>query len=60
MAQTVIEATGITDCIDDAIRLAGKGGELILLGSPRGPFTRKAQAVFEPCTRTTRYREGCH
>lgn len=36
---TVVDATGIPAVIVEAPAMAGKGGEVILLGSPRGEFT---------------------
>ncbi|MFX0062678.1 MAG: zinc-binding alcohol dehydrogenase [Candidatus Hermodarchaeota archaeon] len=38
MCTSVIEATGIPPVAEQAIRCAGKLGELILLGSPRGEY----------------------
>jgi len=35
---TVIDATGISKVIEGAMKVAGKKGELILLGSPRGAY----------------------
>jgi 2-desacetyl-2-hydroxyethyl bacteriochlorophyllide A dehydrogenase len=35
---TVIDATGISRVVESAIKMAGKKGELILLGSPRGAY----------------------
>jgi Threonine dehydrogenase and related Zn-dependent dehydrogenases len=35
---TVIDATGISKVVEGAIKAAGKKGELILLGSPRGAY----------------------
>jgi 2-desacetyl-2-hydroxyethyl bacteriochlorophyllide A dehydrogenase len=35
---TVIDATGIPKVVEGAIKVAGKKGELILLGSPRGAY----------------------
>ena len=34
--RTVVEATGVPAVAEEAIALAGKNGELVLLGSPRG------------------------
>ncbi|MEL6310916.1 MAG: zinc-binding alcohol dehydrogenase, partial [Pseudomonadota bacterium] len=40
MCRSVVEASGVPDQALAAARLAGKNGEVILLGSPRGEFTQ--------------------
>jgi threonine dehydrogenase-like Zn-dependent dehydrogenase len=42
----VVEASGVPDAVSLAVHLARDGGEVILLGSPRGEFRGDATAVF--------------
>jgi len=46
MASTVVEATGIPDLVKPACELAAKGGEVILLGSPRGEAKTNATDIL--------------
>jgi threonine dehydrogenase-like Zn-dependent dehydrogenase len=46
MCEAVVEASGSPDLVVTAARLAGKLGEVILLGSPRGEFTGDAMALL--------------
>ncbi len=56
MCRTVVEATGVPAVAPTAITLAGKSGELILLGSPRGA----CQADLTPfLNRIHLWGEGC-
>lgn len=38
MCSTVVEATGFTPVVETVAQYAGKAGEVVLLGSPRGEF----------------------
>ena len=38
----VVEASGVPDAVPTAIRLARNGGEVVLLGSPRGAYSGDA------------------
>ncbi|MCC6443254.1 MAG: zinc-binding alcohol dehydrogenase [Armatimonadetes bacterium] len=46
MCAAVVEATGIPAMVETAASLAGKAGEVILLGSPRGEFTGNAMNLL--------------
>jgi 2-desacetyl-2-hydroxyethyl bacteriochlorophyllide A dehydrogenase len=45
-SRVVVEATGIPSLIRTAVDLAGKGGEVILLGTPRGVFEGNARDLL--------------
>jgi 2-desacetyl-2-hydroxyethyl bacteriochlorophyllide A dehydrogenase len=44
--RTFIEATGISQVVEDSLPFLAKGGEVILLGSPRKEFTTDLTAVL--------------
>ncbi|MBN1673759.1 MAG: zinc-binding dehydrogenase [Kiritimatiellae bacterium] len=46
LCECVVEATGVPDLVPTAAGLAGKAGEVILLGSPRGEFTGDTTALL--------------
>jgi threonine dehydrogenase-like Zn-dependent dehydrogenase len=45
-ADIAIDATGISACIEKAIAITGKNGQVVLLGSPRQPYQTNASASF--------------
>lgn len=56
MCRTVVEATGVPAVAGTAITLAGKNGELVLLGSPRGDYSADMTAFLN---RIHLWGEGC-
>lgn len=44
--RTVVEATGVPGMAATAVRLAGQGGQVILLGTPRGAFVGDATELL--------------
>ncbi|HUW14498.1 MAG TPA: zinc-binding alcohol dehydrogenase [Anaerolineae bacterium] len=56
MCAAVVEATGIPAVAEGAFRLAGKLGEVILLGSPRGEYVSDITAVLN---QTHLWNHGC-
>lgn len=56
MCRTVVEATGVAAVAEQAGALAGKLGELILLGSPRGEYTSNLTPFLN---RTHLWDNGC-
>jgi threonine dehydrogenase-like Zn-dependent dehydrogenase len=45
-ADLVVEASGVPDASPVAVSLARDGGEVVLLGTPRGPFSGDATAML--------------
>jgi threonine dehydrogenase-like Zn-dependent dehydrogenase len=45
-ADLVVEASGVPDALPTAISLARDGGEVVLLGTPRGTFSGDATQLF--------------
>ena len=48
MSDTILEATGIPKLAAAAARMAAKGGEVVLIGTPRGPFDGNATDLLRP------------
>lgn len=46
MCNSVVEATGVANLVEPAMKLAGKGGEVILLGTPRGKLTGEPENIL--------------
>jgi 2-desacetyl-2-hydroxyethyl bacteriochlorophyllide A dehydrogenase len=46
MCQAVVEATGVPDMAATAVKLAATHGDLVLLGTPRGPFGADATELL--------------
>jgi 2-desacetyl-2-hydroxyethyl bacteriochlorophyllide A dehydrogenase len=43
---TVVEATGVPDMVASAMKISERAGEVILLGTPRGPFSADATEML--------------
>jgi threonine dehydrogenase-like Zn-dependent dehydrogenase len=45
-ADVVVEASGVPDALSGAVKMVRDGGEVIVLGTPRGSFTGDATELF--------------
>jgi 2-desacetyl-2-hydroxyethyl bacteriochlorophyllide A dehydrogenase len=55
-AEYVIEASGVANLVNQASRMAGKNGKVVLVGSPRGEYTESGKELLKS---VFKWQQGC-